>query len=294
MTDCNTEKDTSGWSLNLIEIPKPCEVPWDSMKGNDRIRFCDQCSKNVYNISDMSESQAMKLLIDSEGKVCISMLKRADGTIVSDNCPPILRPVRNSYRKLAAVISAAIALACSHASAFAADAKKNDKGASQANAAKKDAACEKVKAPAKADGGTCGGDTLILKQGNGAKLPPPVRLGGAIAPPMTYAGTGSNGKHVELSGYGLDALAKSNYPEEIGTQIKCQWHPNPKTRKKEVAISFWIDQTGKVINANVNVSSGDDEADKAALSAVQNAGPFKLPAEPMGRVSSYNVKFPFD
>ena len=292
MTECSADKDKTKWSLNLIEIPKPCEVPWDSMQGNERVRFCDQCSKNVYNISDVSETEAMKLLIDNEGKVCISMLKRADGTIVSDNCPPLLRPVRNGYRKLAAVCSALIAFGCNHLTAIAADDNKsNEKVATPAN---KSVGGKQSKLPAQS-GSTCGADTLILKPPGKGSVPEPMRLGGAVAPPQVQPGTGAIGSHIEIVGYGVDEVAKSSYPEEVGKEILKQWHPAAALRKKEVMVSFWIDPaTGKVSNANVSKSSGNAEADKAALTAVQSAGPFKPRAEKYPRVSSFNAKFPLE
>lgn len=104
------EENKQRWSLEIAEIPEPCTVPWDSMKGNDRVRHCNECSKNVYNISNMTRAEAHALLIDNEGKVCISMLKRADGTIVSDKCPPILKPIRNCWRRVSAAAIAAFAL----------------------------------------------------------------------------------------------------------------------------------------------------------------------------------------
>lgn len=283
------KNEDKGWSLSLIEIPKPCEVPWASMKGNDRVRFCGQCSKNVYNISALSEKQAMKLLIDNEGKVCISMLKRADGTIVSDNCPPILRPVRNSFRRLAAVYAAFTAFACNQIDAFAGDFNKNaEKRASQAQKS----AVKEGQSPEK---GGCAVDTLIVKPSGGKAVSEPVPLGGAIAPPQAHPGTGPIGSHIDLVGYGVEAIAKSGLAEEIGKQILKQWHPPIALKKKEVMVSFWLDAvTGKVKNASIASSSGSAEADRAALSAVQSAGPFKPSADRTSIVSSYNVRFPLE
>lgn len=291
MTDCKTEIEKPGWSLNLIEIPKPCEVPWASMQGNDRVRFCGQCSKNVYNISAMSEEQAMKLLIDSEGKVCISMLKRADGTIVSDNCPPILRPVRNSFRRLAAVCAAFTAFACNHIDAFAEDLSKKGESGSQAQKS----ITEKGKASGKS-GSSCSADTLIVKPAGGKAIPEPMMLGGAIAPPQAHPGSGPIGSHIDLVGYGVEEIAKSGLAEEMGKQILKQWHPPAALKKKEVMVSFWLEPaTGKVKYASVSSTSGSAEADQAALSAVQSAGPFKPPSSDKSpRVSSYNARFPLE
>ncbi len=111
---------------------------------------------------------------------------------------------------------------------------------------------------------------------------------------MNYKGSGPTGSHIEISGYGVDELVKSSYPEEIGKQIRMQWHPSAAAKKKPVRVSFWIDQrTGKIVNSRVSVPSGDQEADKAALDAVQNAGTIKVPGTQQGHITSFNVLFPF-
>jgi hypothetical protein len=37
--------------LERIEIRTPCPMDWDLMDGNDRVRFCDRCKKNVYKVA---------------------------------------------------------------------------------------------------------------------------------------------------------------------------------------------------------------------------------------------------
>jgi len=37
--------------LDHVRIAAPCPADWDRMLGNDRVRFCGQCSLNVYNLS---------------------------------------------------------------------------------------------------------------------------------------------------------------------------------------------------------------------------------------------------
>lgn len=37
-----------------IKVASPCSEPWDEMQGNDAVRFCTHCQKNVNNISTMS------------------------------------------------------------------------------------------------------------------------------------------------------------------------------------------------------------------------------------------------
>ena len=87
--------------LDEIKIATPCTASWDNMTGDERTRFCGQCKKNVYNISDMSRAQAEKLFIESEGKACLRLYRRADGTVITDDCPIGLRKVRNAAIRMA-------------------------------------------------------------------------------------------------------------------------------------------------------------------------------------------------
>ncbi|MEK7485914.1 MAG: hypothetical protein AABZ60_16450, partial [Planctomycetota bacterium] len=81
-------------------IAAPCSVPWDSMQGDSRKRFCDQCQLHVYNISDMSRPVAEEFLEKIEGRVCINMYKREDGTILTEDCPVGLKAIRRKFRRM--------------------------------------------------------------------------------------------------------------------------------------------------------------------------------------------------
>lgn len=72
--------------LNKIRISSPCNVPWESMKGTDRKRYCSQCHLNVYNISSMTHAEAAKL-VGSETAYCFSLYRRPDGTVITRDCP---------------------------------------------------------------------------------------------------------------------------------------------------------------------------------------------------------------
>jgi anti-sigma factor RsiW len=73
-------------SLDLIEVPTPCPVPWETMQGDDRVRFCSQCQKNVYQLSNMTRAEAEALINEKEGEICAQFFRRADGTVVTRNC----------------------------------------------------------------------------------------------------------------------------------------------------------------------------------------------------------------
>jgi hypothetical protein len=37
-------------------IPAPCDADWDTMVGNDRVRFCEDCNLHVTNLSNITRS----------------------------------------------------------------------------------------------------------------------------------------------------------------------------------------------------------------------------------------------
>ncbi|BCM92007.1 hypothetical protein IAD21_03886 [Abditibacteriota bacterium] len=74
-------------SLESIEIASPCRADWDAMQGNQCVRFCPSCGKNVYNISAMARDEAMRLIEQKEGNLCLRLRRRADGTVLTNDCP---------------------------------------------------------------------------------------------------------------------------------------------------------------------------------------------------------------
>lgn len=105
--------------LDVIDIPKPCQVPWDTMTGDDQIRFCGMCKKNVYNISEMGTFEAETFLQENLGSVCFGFIRRADGTIVTDTCPKIFKPVRNGFRWLKKIVALILGAVMSSSAALA-------------------------------------------------------------------------------------------------------------------------------------------------------------------------------
>ncbi len=93
--------------VQSLSIAAPCPVDWDSMTGDERKRFCGQCKLNVYNVSTMSTREAADFIRQSEGRACVRLYKRKDGTIITDNCPVGLRKLRN---RITARVAAATAL----------------------------------------------------------------------------------------------------------------------------------------------------------------------------------------
>ena len=95
--------------LENVRIAAPCPKRWDDMVGGERVRYCRECSKNVYNLSEMRQEEAENLLKTHEGgRVCLTFYRRADGKILTADCPVGLRAARRVFLKSAARVSAAL------------------------------------------------------------------------------------------------------------------------------------------------------------------------------------------
>lgn len=86
------------------------------MTGDDRTRRCDQCNLNVHNISAMTRQEGEAFLARTfhadgrpiVGRVCARFYRRADGTILTADCPVGLAALRAKARRAAARFAAAI------------------------------------------------------------------------------------------------------------------------------------------------------------------------------------------
>ena len=104
--------------LGVVKIASPCKANWDEMKGDEVKRFCARCQKNVYHLSKLTADDARTLLFQSEGKLCVRFYQRADGTVLTQDCPT---GVRRKQLRLVAAIGSAAAMVLSGA-AFVLDA----------------------------------------------------------------------------------------------------------------------------------------------------------------------------
>jgi len=98
-------------SLDLVQIASPCHVSWDEMTGDERVRFCKQCSLHVYNLTDMPRAEAEAFVNKAEGRTCIRFFRREDGTLLTRDCPVGLRALRQRLvRGVAALVGLMLAL----------------------------------------------------------------------------------------------------------------------------------------------------------------------------------------
>ncbi len=109
--DARLRKLSTQRSLPVLErmhIAAPCNAAWDQMQGDDRVRFCGQCEKNVYNLSEMTRADAESLIATTEGNACVRYYKRADGTVRTTDCAVGVSK-RRRRRVLAVVGASAVA-----------------------------------------------------------------------------------------------------------------------------------------------------------------------------------------
>ena len=84
--------------LETMQIASPCRADWNAMDGNDRLRFCSQCGLNVYNLAGMSRTEAEMLLRSRGARLCVRFFRRADGTVLTQDCFVGLAALRRRLR----------------------------------------------------------------------------------------------------------------------------------------------------------------------------------------------------
>jgi hypothetical protein len=94
--------------LSNLRIAAPCPASWDEMAGDERVRHCTFCALNVYNFAEMTARDVRDLLARSEGRVCARLYRRADGTVLTRDCPTGIRAVRQRASRAAAALVAAL------------------------------------------------------------------------------------------------------------------------------------------------------------------------------------------
>jgi len=94
--------------LDNIRVAAPCNVDWDTMYGNERVRFCDQCQLNVFNLSEMTKAEAERLVGSAEGRLCVRYYRRRDGSILTQNCPVGLRALKKRLSRVASAVASTV------------------------------------------------------------------------------------------------------------------------------------------------------------------------------------------
>jgi hypothetical protein len=98
--------------LDRLRIASPCPTNWTQMKGDDRVRFCELCNLHVYNIAELTASEAKSLIANTEGRLCARLYRRSDGTVITKDCPVGLRAIRRRVARMAGAAFATILSLC--------------------------------------------------------------------------------------------------------------------------------------------------------------------------------------
>jgi hypothetical protein len=104
--------------LDRVQIAAPCDARWEEMTGDERKRLCAECNLHVHNIAGLTRDEAEALLRrhfnpdgSSKGeRFCGRLFRRADGTILTQDCPKGLAKLRAATHRAAARVAVALGL----------------------------------------------------------------------------------------------------------------------------------------------------------------------------------------
>lgn len=83
--------------LDKLRISKPCKENWDEMTGDNRSRFCGRCRLHVYQFREMTENEIHQLIKEKEGKLCVRIYARQDGSYVSQDCGTLNNRIQRRF-----------------------------------------------------------------------------------------------------------------------------------------------------------------------------------------------------
>ncbi len=93
--------------LPNIRVASPCPADWNEMIGDDRVRACAKCNKNVFDLSAMTRADAEALIRATNGDLCAQYWQRKDGTILLADCT--VQGVRRGKQLTALAAATAVA-----------------------------------------------------------------------------------------------------------------------------------------------------------------------------------------
>jgi hypothetical protein len=97
--------------LDRVEIAAPCGADWDEMQGSNQIRYCSECHKYVYNLSEMTRTEAEALVVSRRDQMCARLTRDLKGNTANVDSPPVRllgwRPGPVARTVLSALISIA-------------------------------------------------------------------------------------------------------------------------------------------------------------------------------------------
>lgn len=112
--------------MKRTSLASPCSARWDEMTGDEKARHCSQCKLDVLNAESMTDeevTQAIMSLVAGK-RVCMRIFRRADGTILTKDCPIGARKIKERLRTAAGWLAGGLSILL--ASAAAAQSKGGD------------------------------------------------------------------------------------------------------------------------------------------------------------------------
>lgn len=91
--------------LPNLRLGFACKERWEDMVGDERVRNCAGCDREVFNLSSMTRDEAEALLATRGLTPCVRFYRRPDGTVMTSDCPTGAKP----KRRLAVVASSSLA-----------------------------------------------------------------------------------------------------------------------------------------------------------------------------------------
>jgi len=113
---CNVNSDRkSKLSLNNVMIAAPCSIRWEQMtpvedSDSDIKRLCNQCNLHVYNVSNMTRSEAETFLSEQSHSVCLGLYRRKDGTLITKDCPFGVKLLNRARYRFASICASVLAV----------------------------------------------------------------------------------------------------------------------------------------------------------------------------------------
>lgn len=114
--------------LTNLRLAFACTQRWDDMVGDERVRTCAACDRQVFNLSEMTRAEAEAVLATRGITPCVRFYRRPDGTVMTSDCAS---GVPAGRRRLA-VVAGSLAAAGSALAAPSAAADSDANGESMA------------------------------------------------------------------------------------------------------------------------------------------------------------------
>jgi hypothetical protein len=91
-------EETAPW-VDSLRVARPCKAHWEDMAGDDAVRRCTACDREVYDLTAMTTAEIGSLHARASTSPCVRLARRADGRVVTADCPPEEQPVHGWGRR---------------------------------------------------------------------------------------------------------------------------------------------------------------------------------------------------